>query len=119
MKKILVATIIFFGFANAFAVSSLSGMVDYHFSSNVGKSGKASSATQAEETQVSSTDDNESLALDKTTEVGQENAKYKDCLEQKVFGDGTWSTYCQPIKKPEKCSEDDWNKLASLAILNC
>lgn len=48
-----------------------------------------------------------------------EQKRYKKCLIMKTYGGGTWRTYCQPLKKPTKCPDYDWQQLSSMSILYC
>lgn len=67
-------------------------------------------------------DDNNFLIKDVTfvsATKDEEGRSFKDCLVLKKYSDGTWETYCQPPKKPETCSQKDWDELATLAVLTC
>jgi len=144
MKKIVLISLIYLATnTSIFAVSSISDMLDYKFSSSVGNTtqttdkltiksndDKYKSLDNAEVTtedvasksSADSTEDefSEGAMIYDVTSVGiKSNVKYKDCLQIKIFGQGTWQTYCQPVKKPQNCSDENWNNLKSLAILNC
>ncbi len=143
MKKISALLVLLSMSTSLYAVSNLDDMVGYHFSSHVNsksisqkqETAEASTQNIASEDVSSANDDkadfddyglntafleNDKKSLSDITKVGiVENKEFKECLKIKQFGNGTWETYCQPIEKPEKCSEDNWHKLASKAILNC
>ncbi|MBK2237197.1 hypothetical protein [Francisella philomiragia] len=60
--------------------------------------------------------------IEQITTVGLldgEQKRYKKCLIMKTYGGGTWRTYCQPLKKPTKCPDYDWQQLSSMSILYC
>jgi hypothetical protein len=145
MKKIILISLIYLATnTSIFAVSNISDMVGYKFSSSVGNTAQTTDKPTikssddkfksldntdvntaedvASESSADSTGDefSEGAMIYDVTSVGiKNNAKYKDCLQIKIFGQGTWQTYCQPVKKPENCSDDNWNNLKSLAILSC
>ncbi|ASG69053.1 hypothetical protein CDV26_09535 [Francisella halioticida] len=48
-----------------------------------------------------------------------QNKRLKKCLIMKTYGGGTWSTYCQPLKKPTQCPDYDWKQLSTMAIMYC
>ncbi|MEY8703013.1 hypothetical protein AB4F11_08640 [Francisella philomiragia] len=60
--------------------------------------------------------------IEQLTTVGLlsgEEKRYKKCLIMKTYGGGTWRTYCQPLKKPTKCPDYDWQQLSSMSIMYC
>ncbi|AJI52609.1 hypothetical protein [Francisella philomiragia] len=60
--------------------------------------------------------------IEQITTVGLldgEQKRYKKCLIMKTYGGGTWRTYCQPLKKPTKCPDYDWQQLSSMSIMYC
>ena len=44
---------------------------------------------------------------------------FKKCLIMKVYGGGTWRTYCQPIAKPTQCTDQEWRDLSTMSIMYC
>ncbi|GAB4221885.1 MAG: hypothetical protein Kow0076_1300 [Francisella sp.] len=60
--------------------------------------------------------------IQKVTTVALLSKKQKNlekCLKMQVYGIGTWRTYCQPLKKPPQCSDNDWQKLTTMPIMYC
>ncbi|AXA33220.1 hypothetical protein [Francisella adeliensis] len=48
-----------------------------------------------------------------------EQKRFKKCLILKKYGGGTWRTYCQPLAKPTKCSDQEWRDLSTMPIMYC
>ncbi len=60
--------------------------------------------------------------IEQITTVGLlsgEQQRFKKCLIMKTYGGGTWRTYCQPLKKPTKCSDYDWQQLSTMPVMYC
>lgn len=51
--------------------------------------------------------------------IGKEKSSIIKCLKMKKYGRGTWQTFCQPVKKPKVCSDSDWKKLSTMALMYC
>ena len=141
MKKIILISLIYLvSNTSIFAISNISDMVSNKFSSSVGKTTQImdkstikssdSKFKSLDNTEMNTEDDgvadkstdefSEGAMIYDITSVGiKKNAKFKDCLQIKKFGQGTWQTYCQPVKRPENCSDENWNSLKSLAVLSC
>lgn len=61
-------------------------------------------------------------SIEQITTVGLlsgEQQRFKKCLIMKTYGGGTWRTYCQPLKKPIKCSNYDWQQLSTMPVMYC
>lgn len=48
-----------------------------------------------------------------------EKKRFKKCLILKKYGAGTWRTYCQPLAKPTKCSDQEWRDLSTMPVMYC
>lgn len=60
--------------------------------------------------------------IEQITTVGLlkgQNKRLKKCLIMKMYGGGTWRTYCRPLKKPTQCLDYDWSQLDTMAIMYC
>ena len=60
--------------------------------------------------------------IEQITTVGLlsgEQQRFKKCLIMKTYGGGTWRTYCQPLKKPTKCSDYYWQQLSTMPVMYC
>lgn len=61
-------------------------------------------------------------SLEEITTVGLfkgQKKRFKKCLIMKVYGGGTWRTYCQPIAKPTQCTDQEWRDLSTMPIMFC